>query len=313
MSYQMEGVIVPLLTPLNEREEIDEKAMVRLIDYVIKGGVHGIFIMGTAGEFARLREKEWTKGIQVAISHAKGKVPVYIGVSDTGTQRVISKMRAAERLGADILIAAPPYHFPVNEEEILLFYKQISSITKLPVFAYNIPETTHVSIRAEVVIRMAKSGIVNGIKDSSGDFFELKKIIRGVKQNPDFRVFVGEQSLFVRGIVAGAHGVISIMGNIAPKLCVDIYQTVKNGEIEKSQLLEKKLQYFVAHIEGSSNSWFATIGGEKAVLESMGILKNITTQPSISFYKKTIEKISKEISISESELPISNFIKGETR
>ncbi len=286
MNDQMRGVVIPLFTPLNKREEIDRESMVKLINYVIKGGVHGIFVMGTAGEFARLREKEWIKGIEVAVSHVKGKVPIYVGVGDTGTQRVISKIKIAEELGADVLVATPPYYFPVNEKEILLFYKQISSVTSLPVLAYNIPATTGVNIKPEVVVKMAKSGTIAGIKDSSGDFPKLEKIIRGVKQNPDFRIFVGEQSLFVRGITAGAHGVVPIMGNIVPKLCVDIYEAIKKGEIEKSQLLDRKLQDLTTSIEGSVDSWSGFIAGGKMALESIGILKGITTQPSIFFGKK---------------------------
>lgn len=285
------GVVIPVFTPLNKREEIDRESMVRLIDYVIKGGVHGIFVMGTTGEFARLKEKEWIKGVEVAVSHAKGRVPVYVGVGDTGTQRVVSKIKIAEELEADVLVATPPYYFPVNEKEILLFYQQISSVTSLPILAYNIPATTKVNIRPEVVIKMAESGTVAGIKDSSGDFLALKKIIRGVKQNPDFRVFVGDQSLFVRGITAGAHGVVPAMGNVAPKLCVDIYQAIKKGETKKSQLLDKRLQDLTVDIEGSIDSWFGFIVGGKIVLESMGILKSVTTQPSISLDKKIIEKI----------------------
>jgi len=149
----LKGIVVPIITPLTEDERVDEKGLRKLIGHVLGGGVHGIFVMGTSGEFARLDLSEWKAAVEVAINEVRRRVPVYVGISDAGYRLVKKKADLAQSMNADVVVATPPYYFPVRQGEIYTFYKELASNISSPLMLYNIPSTTGVSIELETVIK----------------------------------------------------------------------------------------------------------------------------------------------------------------
>ena len=137
-----EGIIVPLLTPVNEDESINNDALERLINYVIEGGVDAIFVMGSSGEFARFDTDFRFQTIRAAVEIVNGRVPVYAGVSDCGTRRVLRHVENAEKAKADAVVVTLPYYFPIrNDDEAYQHFSLVAANTGLPVVLYNIPST----------------------------------------------------------------------------------------------------------------------------------------------------------------------------
>jgi len=175
---KLKGVVVPLGTPLTSDERIDEKGMRKLTRYVLDGGVHGIFVLGTMGGFTFLEDKEKTRAIEIVIDEVKGKVPVIAGASDTSTARVIKNVRIAQKMKADAVAILPPYYGSLKQKQIINFYSKIAEEVNIPLFIYNNPFSTRNPIEPETVFELSKSENIVGIKDSSQNFFNLFSVIQ---------------------------------------------------------------------------------------------------------------------------------------
>jgi 4-hydroxy-tetrahydrodipicolinate synthase len=251
--------------------------------------------MGTSGEFARLDLGEWKAAVEVTIDEVRRKVPIYVGISDAGCRLVSKKADLAQSMNADVLVATPPYYFPVKQGEIYTFYKEIASNTSSPLMLYNIPSTTGVSIELETLIKLSKIKGIVGIKDSSGDIEALRKILSHFRGNDDFRVFVGEESIMMPGIREGSHGGVPSLGNVAPKLLVDLYEAAKGGLVEKAKKLEGAIFDINGVLNRCTDSWLAWLIGRKAALEIMGICRGKATAPSSALPEEALKKIEDKL------------------
>ncbi|MGQ9630536.1 MAG: dihydrodipicolinate synthase family protein [bacterium] len=284
------GIVVPLLTPMNETGNVDVDGMRKLVRYVLAGGVHGLFVMGTTGEFPRLSVGERIKAVRTVIEEAKGKVPVYVGVSDTGTQKVLEHIRIAEELGADVLVATPPFYFPPTQEEIELFYKQIASETDLSILIYDIPSTTGVHVDADTVEELSEVEGIVGIKDSSGDPESLNALLTRFRGREDFKVFVGEENLMGEGLLRGAQGAVPSTGNIAPSLFVRLYEAARAGREDEVWRHQDEISD-LHEIDRCSNSRLSFVAGRKVALNLMGICKMWVSQPFSPLGEEAFENI----------------------
>jgi 4-hydroxy-tetrahydrodipicolinate synthase len=231
----IKGVVVPVFTPIDKDENIDFKALKKLIDHIIHGGVDGIFLMGSSGEFCRFTEPERIQIIKKGMEYVDGRVPVYVGVSDCGTRMVIKNIKIAEKLGADFVVATLPYYYSINNlEEQISFFTDIADNSSLPVLLYNIPQNVNSKIKIETIQAVASHPNIVGVKDSTGDFDLMKTLIE-TRPNPDFKVFVGKEAVAEYGITNGADGIVPSMGNVYPKLFATLYKHAKNGDKQEAQ------------------------------------------------------------------------------
>lgn len=274
------GVIVPLLTPINEDESVNFAQLRRLVDHVVEGGVDGLLAMGSTGEFARFDPGTRGNIIAEIVERTAGRVPVYAGVGDTGLRAVLRNMRIAERAGADALAVTLPYYYPVRgDEEAYLFYSGAAKSTALPFMLYNIPGTCGASIGFSVIDRMLAFDNVIGLKDSSGD---LDRLLREVRmycgKARGFTVVIGSEELSFAGLKAGADGVIPSMGNPFPKLFAALYAAAKRGDDARLQELCATVDAF-NRINSSRDSWMAPNIWRKRALHHMGICGDRCTMP----------------------------------
>lgn len=168
MSNKIEGIAVPILTPINEVEEINHEQLAALTDYVSEGGVNAIFVNGTTGEFARFSQKSRQELVSTVAKAAKGRVAVLAGVSECGTRLVIENIKRAEEAGADAIVTTMPYYFPTTSiREQIEFTEDVTASTKLPVLLYNIPPVTGYSLNEELLDHVCDIDNLYGIKDSS--------------------------------------------------------------------------------------------------------------------------------------------------
>lgn len=276
------GIIVPLLTPLNEDESVNFEQLRRLVDHVVDGGVDGILAMGSTGEFARFEPETRGNIIAEIAAQTAGRVPVYAGVGDTGLRGVLRNMRIAEKAGADALAVTLPYYYPIrNDGEAYLFYSETAKSTALPFMLYNIPGTCGASVGFSVIDRMLAFDNVIGLKDSSGDLERLLAEIRlygGAARTRRFTVVVGSEELGYAGLKAGADGVVPSMANPFPRLFAGLYAAAKSGD-------DARLREFCAtvdafnRINSARGDWMAPNVWRKRALRHMGICGDRCTLP----------------------------------
>ena len=233
MRFAPRGIIPPLITPLTPEGRVNEKALRKLIDHLIDGGVHGIFAVGTTGEFYGFSAEEKREIFQATVDGVQGRVPVYAGTGAITTRECIALTRAAEESGVDAVSVLTPMFISPSQKELVRHYRAIAGSTRLPIILYNNLPKTGVNITPETVEQLAEVENIVGIKDSSGDFTLTGEYIRRTR-GKDFHVLAGRDTLIHACLCYGGAGAIAACANVAPRLCADIYDRYTAGDLRGS-------------------------------------------------------------------------------
>ncbi|PSO00291.1 4-hydroxy-tetrahydrodipicolinate synthase [Candidatus Marsarchaeota G2 archaeon BE_D] len=234
------GIYVPIITPLTNEGAIDLEGLRTLVDKLIGSGVNGIVPLGTSGEFALLNQDERAEVIQTVVHQANGRVPVIAGVSDAGTRNAVENALKAERLGADAVIATPPYYYHVSPQGLFEHFKLIADSVSIPVMVYNIPSYTHTEIPIHTLKRIAQLDRLVGMKYTTTDFQSFLEALYELKSDK-FSVMIGSDSMIFQAIQAGGDGAVTGLANIAPKECVQIYSQLKAGNTDTALRIQKEI------------------------------------------------------------------------
>lgn len=240
MSFIPKGVLPAMITPLTKDGELNEKALRKLIDFLIDGGVHGIFAIGTTGEFYGLTNDQYRSALEITIDQTAKRVPVYAGANAIGTLQSIELAKIASDVGVDALSVLTPYFISLNQNEVYNHFEAVAKSTDLPIILYNNAPKTHITITPATVEKLADISNVVGIKDSTGDFTNTGEYIRLTK-NKDFHVMLGRDTLIHAGLCYGATGAVAACANVAPRICADIYDKYVAGDIKGSLEAQYKL------------------------------------------------------------------------
>ncbi len=238
----IKGVIVPIITVIDEDEKMDEAAMRAQVDYVIAGGLHGILAFGSNGEFYQLEEDEMERGFQIIKDQAAGRVPVYFGIGAINTKKCIRLAKMAASNGAAGISVLQPMFLKPNAEELFLHFKTIAeAVPDTPVLLYNNPGRVGYTLSADLVEKLAHEvkNIV-GMKDTSGDITQTEEFIRR-NRDMDFKVFGGKDTLLYASLCIGAVGGVCTAGNFMPELIVDIYNKYMAGDMKGALDAQYKL------------------------------------------------------------------------
>ncbi len=274
---QIKGIIVPLLTPINEQEEINYEQLKNLTDYVIRGGVNGIFVNGTTGEFARFSISERQKIARAVVEAAKGRVPVLVGVSECGTRLVLENVKAAEEAGAAAVVTTMPYYFPTTSvREQSEFVRDVTKSTKLPVLLYNIPAVMGYALTEELLDLVCDIENLYGIKDSSGKKESFDRLSE--RYGDKLQIFVGAEELNYYGLKNKAAGLVPSLANTFPKVLAEIWHSSQNEDWETCKkccaLIDEMNQ-----LNRFSDSWMSPNIWRKEALSQMGIISADFTSP----------------------------------
>ncbi len=226
----IKGVNPPIITPVDENENVDEDRLKRVIDHVIDGGVHGIFVMGSNGEFYAFDFENQKRAVEITVEHVNGKVPVYAGASAITTKECIKLAKMAEDIGADALTVLTPMFIKPNEKEMYNHFKAIAESTKLPILLYNNPGKTTNNISVSLLEKLSQIDNIVGIKNTSLDFAQTIEYIRVTKDNPKFKVLCGIDYYIYATLAYGGAGCVAGTANVAPRLVVDIYEKFMAGD-----------------------------------------------------------------------------------
>lgn len=244
----LKGIISAMVTPLHEDESVNVQGLRYLVRHLITNGIHGLFCLGTTGEFYSLTAEEKLLITQTVTEEANGKVPVYAGTGAVSTKEVITLTKMLEKTSISGVSVVTPYYITPTQKQLFEHYKSISESAFVPVILYNIPARTGVDIHPETAARLAELPNIIGIKDSSGKFENIKAYIE-LTSGMDFSVLAGTDVLILKTLINGGKGAVSATTNIFPSVVVSIYDSFIAGDIKKAQEAQDKIAVLSAAIK----------------------------------------------------------------
>lgn len=283
--HRIEGVIPPMITPLNEDFSLDKFHLKKLVDHLIDGGVHGIFLLGTTGEFAGLSSLVKIELIQETCRLVQGRVPVLVGITDCSFEESVRLSQVAKYSGAHSLVAAPPFYMNVGQQELVQYYQKLADQVSLPLFLYNMPSHTKLFLEVDTVRTLAEHPNIVGLKDSSANGAYFQRVRYELKDLPDFLLFVGPEEMTAETVWLGGHGGVNGGANLFPSLYVDLYHAAKANRQELVLELQQKVMEVCKNIYENGSYKSGYLMGLKTALSYMGLCKDVFSLPVLPFQK----------------------------
>lgn len=240
-SRRLHGVVPPLVTPLKSDGNLDAGGLERLIEHLIAGGVHGLFVLGSTGEAASLADLVRFDVVVTACRLARGRVPVIVGITHTCFDNSVEFAKIAADQGAQAVVLSTPYYYPLGQEELAGYIERIFERVPLPVLLYNIPQLTKVRMEPQTLRRVMRIERIIGIKDSSHDVAYLDQVLSLARERPDWTVLVGAEGLLADAIAKGGHGGVCGGANLAPRLFVDLYDAALKDDAARVAELRQRV------------------------------------------------------------------------
>lgn len=300
----LRGIIPPMVTPLLDRDSLDVAGLERLIEHILAGGVHGLFILGTTGEAPSLSYRLRYELIERVCTQVKRRVPVLVGITDTSFVESVNITNKARDAGAQAVVLAPPYYFPAGQAELLEYLKHLAPELPLPLFLYNMPYYTKLVFEPETVRAAAAITGIVGIKESSGDMVYFRQLLSLLKKQPDFSLLIGQEELLAEAVLAGAHGGVCGGANLVPRLYVDLYKAASSRDLSTVETLHKKVMQISKAIYGVGKYESSYLKGLKCALSCVGICSDFMAEPFHRFRqaeRKVIRRHLEELGIMEKE------------
>lgn len=275
----LRGIIPPMVTPLLDRDSLDVAGLERLIEHILAGGVHGLFILGTTGEAPSLSYRLRFELIERVCKQVSRRVPILVGITDTSFVESVNIARKASDAGAQAVVLAPPYYFPAGQAELLEYLKHLTAELPLPLFLYNMPRYTKAIFEPETVRAASDiSGIV-GLKDSSGDMVYFHRLQSLLKDHPDFTLLMGPEELLAEAIFLGAHGGVCGGANLVPQLYVDLYHAACSRDVSVAGSLHRKVIQISSTVYSVGRYESSFLKGLKCALSCIGICSDFLAEP----------------------------------
>jgi len=278
MLRPLRGVITPLITPLADRDTLDEAGLERLLAHVIGGGVDGLFLLGTTGEAAALSAALRRELVRRVIRFVEGRLPILVGISDNSVVESLRLARDAAELGANAVVATSPSFLPMEQPELVHYIRLIERESPLPVVLYNMPRLTSHWLTVDTIRQVMQLPNIIGLKDSSGDMAYFTEVRGLLAERPDWSLMTGPETLLADVIKLGAHGCVGGGSNLWPQLLADIYHAALRGDQERVDVLQRLLQEMGTIYQFGTYST-GVIRGLKCALEMLGICNGRMAEP----------------------------------
>ena len=241
MAKIVKGIVAAMVTSMHDDESLNFQEIENQVNRQIAAGVDGVFCLGTNGEAYILSEDEKLRIIETVVKAADGRVPVYAGTGMPGTADTIRLSKKAKELGADVLSVISPYFAAISQDEIYNHYAELASAVDLPIMMYNMPARTGNNIAPDTVARLSKVDGIVGVKDSSGNFDNMKQYIE-LTDPETFSVLSGNDALILWNLLAGGSGGITAVANIYPEVMVSIYKYFLQGDLEAAKTAQDSIR-----------------------------------------------------------------------
>jgi 4-hydroxy-tetrahydrodipicolinate synthase len=237
------GLMPAMVTPFDERGEVDLGATEAVVERFIEAGVDGISPLGSTGEFSHLTSDERMRFAEEVTTIVAGRVPLVIGVGAAGTKEMVELARHAESVGADAVLVVSPFYWKVGEEALFRHFATVAESVGIPVVVYNLPMLTGIDLSPSLIARIAtECPNAVGLKDTVTEYFHTVGVLREVKRvRPDFSVLSGWEDLILPSLLAGADGSICAFANVAPELFVNLVRAAHKGDLERAAQLHRRV------------------------------------------------------------------------
>lgn len=265
------GIFPPMITPLYSDLSLDVPHTEKLIEHLIGGGVHGIFILGTTGEFAGLSSDVKNDLIRLTCRQVKERVPVLVGVTDCSFVESLDLAAIAQESGAKALVAAPPFYMNIGQEELIYYYQNLADSVELPLFLYDMPSHTKITIKVETAVKLSAHPNIIGIKDSSGNAENFRALCEAFKNQPEFKIFVGPEEILAETLEMGGHGGVTGGANLFPKLYAALYEAFQKKENETVRKLQETILFLSKNLYQNGTYKSGYLKGLKASMAFEGL------------------------------------------
>jgi 4-hydroxy-tetrahydrodipicolinate synthase len=234
----LHGVVPPTVTAFEEDGTLDAETTAEHARFVVDRGVHGVFPLGTNGEFALLGPEERDEVIRAVVDEVGDEVPVIAGVGEPATRRTVERAEAAEDAGADGVVAVTPYYYPLDGDAAVEHYRTVCAVVDCPVYVYHIPSKTGTDLALDTLAEIAAIDNLAGLKDSSKD---VPWLGQAVAAHDDLTFLAGSDSLLKPGLDLGCTGMVSAVANAFPELVVDLYEAYDAGDADHAAELQAEV------------------------------------------------------------------------
>lgn len=273
------GIVPPMVTPLRAPDELDVEGLERLVEHILAGGVHGLFLLGTTGEGPSLSYKLRMELIERVCQQAAARVPIFVGITDTSFTESVNLAQDACDSGASAVVLAAPYYFPARQDDLLRYVEHIAPELPLPVFLYNMPSHTKLAYEIELLKQAIKIPNVVGLKDSSGQLVYFHSVQHLAKDRPDFTLLIGPEEMLAATLLLGGHGGVSGGANVFPRLYVDLFKAATAGDLETTRRLHSQVLRISATLYSVEKYGSGIIRAIKSALACMGICSDALAEP----------------------------------
>jgi len=268
-----------MVTPLLDNATLDIEGVERLVEHILAGHVHGLFLLGTTGEAPDLGYELRHELVKRVCKQVKGRVPVMVGVTDTVFSESLRLAQTAEKAGAAAVVAAPPYYFAPGQPELVEYYNHLANHLPLPLFLYNMPSHTKVMIDPYTAKTLSENSNIIGLKDSSANIVYFNSVRHILREREDFSVLMGPEEALGEVVLMGAHGGVCGGANLFPQLFVDTYNAAVAGDVARVRALQERIMKVSGALYGVGRHVSSFLKGVKCSLDLMGICSDFMAEP----------------------------------
>jgi 4-hydroxy-tetrahydrodipicolinate synthase len=292
-AHPLRGIITAMVTPLGQDLTVDHQGLELLIEHLVGGGVHGIFILGTTGEAPNLPYNTRSVLIEQTCKLVRSRVPVIVGITDTSYADALRMAVKSYECGALAVVAAPPYYYQASQADLHHYFKRMAADSPLPLFLYNAPLNTHHWIDIDTAITLAAEPNIIGLKDSGLNMGYFHAVHEGVRGRADFSLLVGPDDLLAEAVLMGAHGGMAGGSNVWPRLFVELYEAAEARDMTRVTVLHQQAIQFDNAVYRSTTHPANPVRGIKCALSLMGICSANFTLPLQPYSHQERDRVQK--------------------
>lgn len=282
------GVIPPLVTPFTKTGEVDEKSLVKVVDFLTEH-VHGLFVCGSYGNGPLMNPEERKKVVEIVSENIPEETQFIVHVGSTKVRDSVDLANHAEKVGADKVASVVPYYYHHTQKSIKLHFKRLIDAVDIPVYVYNNPKYTGTEIEIDFLNELSQLGAA-GVKDSSFDIMVLDEFIRK-KEEDDFDVVLGTEAMFLPANSLGVQAFIPGLGNAFPELCAELFREATEGNIQKARGLQRK----VNEVRDIMYLTESTVVAVYNMLAIRGVCKAFPREPFTKLSEKEINNLESNL------------------
>ena len=275
----IKGIIPPMITPLKGDDELDLEGTSRLVEHMLAGGVHALFLLGTTGEAQSLTYRLRYEFVERVCRQVAGRVPVLVGITDTALDESVRLAEHAAKCGAVGVVAAAPYYFAPSQQELIEYYTALADRLPLPLYLYNMPSHVKVFLEPATVKTLADHPNIVGLKDSSANMTYFETLIYHLGDRNDFALYVGPEELTGECVLMGADGGVNGGANLFPELYVAMYDAACKHDIVRVRELQHRIMQISTTIYTVGKYGSSYLKGVKCALSLLGICDDYLSYP----------------------------------